>query len=136
MTRTAEASTKSPYKVILIVLIMIPIALLHFVTGSSYKGPWPLFVNGYLIDILLPFGFYFLLCLFDNALLKPWYVKGIIVFGAATAVEITQFFGIPLFGSTFDPLDVVAYGFGVLLAIIFDTQIFARKFSFWQNDHV
>lgn len=121
-------------KPILIVAIMIPIALLHFITGSQYQGPFPTFVNGYLIDILLPFGFYFLLCLSDNGVLNSWIVKALLIFVACTAVEIAQYYGVPLLGQTFDPWDFVMYGFGVLLAVLCDTIFFPRIFSFWQAD--
>jgi hypothetical protein len=94
---------------------MILIALIHFFTGSNYKGPYPEFVNGYLLDILVPFGFYFLLCLSKFPLLKFWIVKSILVFGAASFVEIAQFFGVPIFGRTFDPVDFVMFGIGVVL---------------------
>ena len=73
MNETKQSKT---LKTVVIIAIMIPIALLHFVTGSHYSGPFPLFVNGYLIDILLPFGLYFLLCLNDNVILNSWIVKG------------------------------------------------------------
>jgi hypothetical protein len=75
-----------------IVCINVAIALLHFVTGSNYTGPYPAFVNSYLLDILIPFGFYFLLCLNEFSLLRSWIVKSILVFGAASFMEIAQFF--------------------------------------------
>jgi len=119
-------------KTIVVVAIMIPITLLYFVTGSHYSGPFPLFVNGYLIDILLPFGFYFLLCLNDNAILSSWIARGLLIFTAASAVELAQYNDIPLLGRTFDPIDIIMYGFGVILAILFDLFIFPRLFSFWK----
>jgi hypothetical protein len=120
-------------KTIVIVAIMIPIALLHFLTGSHYRGPFPLFVNGYLLDILLPFGFYFLLSLSENFITKSWLFKGLIVFVAAASVEIAQYLGIPLFGRTFDPMDINMYALGVILAIICDTVLFPRPFRFWRS---
>ena len=122
-------------KTVVIVAIMIPIALLHFLTGSDYRGPFPLFVNGYLLDILLPFGFYFLLCLNENFIVKSWLSKGLLVFVAAAAVEIAQYLGVPLFGRTFDPMDFGMYALGVLLAILCDTLLFPRLFGFWQSGH-
>ena len=118
-------------KMVVISSMQIPIALLHFFTGSNYKGPYPGFVNGYLLDILVPFGFYFLLCLNDFSLLRPWIVKSILVFGAGFSVEIAQFFGVPIFGRTFDPVDFIMYGMGVILAAILDTTVLPRIFEFW-----
>jgi hypothetical protein len=109
----------------------VTIALIHFFTGSSYKGPYSGFVNGYLLDILVPFGFYFLLGLSKFSLLKPWIVKSILMFGAASFTEIAQFFGVPIFGQTFDPVDFVMFGMGVILAAIFDIIVFPQIFNFW-----
>jgi hypothetical protein len=113
-------------------IMVIPIALLHFFTGSSYSGPYPLFVNGYLLDILLPFALYFLLSLQKLPLLSSWLVKGVLVLGAAFLVEIAQSFGVPVFGRTYDPLDFVMYAAGVMLAILLDTTLFPRVFAFWK----
>jgi hypothetical protein len=120
-------------KTLLVVAVMVAIALLHVVTGSQYQGPFPLFVNGYLIDILLPFGLYLLLCLNDNVYLDSWFIKGSLVFVAAFLVEMAQYKGVFLFGRTFDPLDIVMYGLGVLLAIIGDQLILPRFFEFWRH---
>jgi hypothetical protein len=115
----------------IIVSVNLTIGLLHFVTGSHYSGPYPAFVNGYLLDILIPFGFYFLLCLSQLPLLRSWIVKSILVFGAASFVEIAQFFGLPILGRTYDAVDFVMYGIGVILAVILDTIVFPRIFDFW-----
>ena len=118
-------------KRVVVVSIVIPTALLHFLTGSNYRGPYPAFVNGYLIDILLPLGFYFLLCLVELPVLRSWVVKSALVFGAASSVELAQFFGVPIFGRTYDPVDICMYGAGVILAAILDTVVFPRLFEFW-----
>jgi hypothetical protein len=112
---------------------------LELVRGFLPKGAPPTyrelsrmsFVNGYLLDILLPFAFYFLLCLNEFSLLRSWIVKSTLVFGVGSAVEIAQFFGVPIFGRTFDPLDFVMYGIGVISAAILDTTVFPRIFEFW-----
>jgi hypothetical protein len=118
-------------KKVVVLSIVIPTALLHFLTGSNYRGPYPAFVNGYLIDILLPLSFYFLLCLAELPLLRSWVVKSVLVFGAASSVEVAQFFGVPIFGRTYDPVDICMYGAGVVLAAILDTVVFPRLFEFW-----
>jgi hypothetical protein len=112
---------------------MIPVALLHFVTGRAYKGPYPEFVNGYLLDILLSFALYFLLCPLDAIFrfLRPWFVKGLPVFAIGFSVEVAQFYGVPIFGRTFDPLDFVMYGMGVMLAAIIDTTALSQILHFW-----
>lgn len=44
---------QSPRKWITVVISLM-VGALQFVTGEDYQGPFPLFVNGYMIDILLP----------------------------------------------------------------------------------
>jgi glycopeptide antibiotics resistance protein len=114
-----------------IVFLVVPISLIHFFTGSNYRGPFPGFVNGYLLDILVPLAFYFLLCLNEFSLLRSWILKSILVFGFASSVEIAQFFGAPIFGQTFDPVDFFMYGIGVISAAILDTTVIPRIFEFW-----
>jgi hypothetical protein len=115
--RTSRGTSR---KMVVVVCLVVPIALLHFFTGSAYRGPWPEFVNGYLI---LP----------ESPLLKPWPVKALLVFGAGASVEVAQFFGAPVLGETFDPLDFLMYGAGVLLAAFLDTVVLPRLFEFWTH---
>jgi hypothetical protein len=129
-----KATGRSRRKSVVVVCIVVPIALLHFFTGSAYNGPLPEFVNGYLLDILIPLAFYLLLCLPDTPQLRPWPVKAILVLGAASSVEIAQFFGLPILGRTFDPLDFPAYGLGVALAVLLDIVAFPRILPFWGTE--
>ncbi len=95
------------------------VAILHFVIGPSYKGPFKNFLTGYIIDILLPFFLYFLFTLNVNPTWQKIAVgAGIFAFGAV--IEYLQYRGVGVFGSTFDPYDFVAYFIGVGSAIIFD----------------
>jgi len=127
-----KATPQMIRKRVVIVSVEILIALIQlFKGGSNYKGPYPGFVNGYLFDVLVPFGFYFLLCLNEFSLLRYWIVKSVLVFGASSLVEIAQLFGVPIFGQTFDPVDFIMYGIGVILAAILDTTVFPRIFEFW-----
>lgn len=134
MKISKESSSRQSKKTLVAVCIMVPIALLHFFTGPSYKGPYPEFVNGYLLDILVPFGFYFLLCPQDVVFpfFRSWIVKAAPVLAVGIGVEIAQFYGAPIFGQTFDPWDFVMYGIGILAAIILDTKIFSKIFEFWK----
>jgi len=54
------------------------------------------------------------------------------VFSFGCFVEASQYFGYPIFGSTFDPFDILAYAGGVLLGILFDLVIFPRLIPSWQ----
>jgi len=118
-----------------IVSICVPVGMLHFVTGPGYIGPFADFVNGYLIDILLPFAVYFLLANVRDKVrfFRPWWIAAGAVFLIGAAAEIAQYQGMPILGRTFDPLDFVAYAAGVLLAALVDRHLFTRVFSFWHS---
>jgi hypothetical protein len=111
---------------VVVVAINVAIAGVHFITGPQYRGPFPAFVNGHLLNILIPFGLYLLLGLNPSGPLRHWPVRAALVFGAASAVEIAQGFGLPLLGSTFDPVDFAMYGLGTGLAALLDGVVFPR----------
>ncbi|UCE22833.1 MAG: hypothetical protein JSV46_11670 [Candidatus Aminicenantes bacterium] len=120
------------YKRVFVVLMAIVIAVLHFVIGPDYEGPFKNFITGYLIDILLPFFLYFLFTLNVNLTAQKIAVgAGIFVFG--TVIEYLQYRGVGIFGSTFDPYDLAAYFLGVGSAILFDLivwdKVIFRKLS-------
>jgi hypothetical protein len=100
--------------------IALFIGALHFVTGEHYKGPFPIFVNGYMIDILLPMVLFLLMGLVENKYIRSVPFRAVAVFGFGYIVEISQYFGHPFFGSTFDPLDILAYAGGIALGILFE----------------
>ena len=126
--------TINPQKMITIVIINLIVGGLHFLTGEKYSGPLPLFVNGYLIDILLPFALYFLICLVDLRIFKHWWARATVPFLIGVKVEVAQYYGLPIFGQTFDPLDLLAYGTGVTLAVLTDKLLLSRFFVFWNQE--
>jgi len=115
-------------KRIVIVVIALLVGALHFVTGENYKGPFPVFVNGYMIDILLPMTMFLLMGLIENKIVGSVLFRAVAVFGFGCFVEVSQYLGYPLFGSTFDLLDILAYAGGVLFGIILDQFVFSRFF--------
>ena len=117
----------------IITAIALLVGALHFVTGEQYQGPFPVFVNGYLIDILLPMTLYLLLGLIENKLIRSILFRTCAVFGFGCFVETSQYFGHPIFGSTFDPLDILAYAGGVLLGILLDSILFPRVIPHWSE---
>ena len=78
------------------------------------------------MNVLLPLNIYLLVQL---ALRRVWSVPVTRVVGAigvllfAFAVEILQSNGVEIFGSTYDPLDIMMAGIGVGLGFIFDITI-------------
>ena len=125
---------KLSIKKTIITLIALAVGGLHFITGESYQGPYPVFVNGYLIDILLPMTLYLLLGLVPTRWIRSTLFRATAVFLFGCVVESSQYFGYPLFGSTFDPLDILAYGAGVGLGVLLDPGIFPRYIPHW-NDY-
>jgi hypothetical protein len=119
------------------VSILLLIALIHvFRVGTWFSGALYDLYYAYFSDVALPFGIYFLLCIneLSFSFLRRWGVKAALVFSAAATAEICQGLGIAALGVTHDPLDFVMYGLGALLAVLVDTQVFARLFSFWRVD--
>jgi hypothetical protein len=51
------------------------------------------------------------------------FISVLMVMAIGSSVEIMQYFGIHVFGSTYDPLDFVMYILGVLLGWLIDISI-------------
>lgn len=96
-----EVQEKSmlPYqktRILVVISMSLTIAAIHFFRFGSYlNGDWYLYYYSYASDILVPFGFYFLL---------SWKVKATIMFGFSSLTEVMQAFGIHVLGVTFDQL--------------------------------
>jgi hypothetical protein len=99
---------------------------LHFITGPGYSGPIPLFVNGYLIDLLLPFSMCLLLGIQKTRALQLKPVRFALVFGVGFLVETLQYLGVSIFGNTFDPLDYLMYATGTAGAFAFEWAVLSR----------
>jgi glycopeptide antibiotics resistance protein len=50
----------------------------------------------------------------------------LLVFVFGLFVELMQYFGIPLFGSTYDLIDIFMYASGVVLGLLIDLMIINR----------
>ena len=116
------------YKRAFVIALAIIVAILHFVIGPNYEGPFKSFLRGYLIDIILPFFLYFLFTLNINQTWQKIAVgAGIFIFGSV--IEYLQYRGADVFGSTFDPYDFVAYFVGVGSAVLFEIFILDKIIS-------
>ena len=117
---------KNKKSIYVIVLISLFVGLLHFIFGPGYQGICRDFIRGYLIDILLPMDLYLLL---QISLRKRFTVNisritgAVLTFSFGLMVEFLQFHGIHFFGSTFDPLDILMYGTGVVSGLVIDLVI-------------
>ena len=126
------------YKTAVVIGIQLIVALIHaFRVGTFLSGPWYRLYYSFFSDLILPFAFYFLLCMNEPqySFLRPWWVKATLIFSLMTTSEICQYFGVYAFGVTFDPLDIVMYGLGVTAAVLVDTQLFSRLFRFWTFEY-
>lgn len=113
------------YRKAFVITLAIFVALLHFVIGPNYGGPFKGFLKGYLLDILIPFAFYFLFTLKATQTKQKIAVgAGIVAFAAV--VEYLQYRGMGIFGSTFDPYDFLAYLTGAVSAIVLDLTVFDK----------
>lgn len=117
----------------LITVIALVVAALHFIKDRIFQGQLRVFVNGYMIDILLPMTLFLLMGLFQNKTIRSPLFRACAVFGFGCFVEATQYFGRPIFGSTFDPFDILAYAGGVLLGIFLDLVVFPRRIPGWSE---
>lgn len=111
---------------LLVVGIAVGVGFLHFFTGAEYRGPLRVFVTGYLINILLPFAMYLVLGIADHAVLLSGMARGALVFGMGALTETMQYFGVPILGRTFDPLDYLMFGIGIMGAVIFEWAVLSR----------
>jgi hypothetical protein len=112
-----------------VVAICIAVAALHLVTGPRYQGPFRAFVTGYLIDLALPFSLVLLLGvgLATVPRLRAPLVRALLVFSIGAVVEVSQYFGVPVFGRTYDPLDLLMYAAGASAALVFERIVFVRS---------
>jgi hypothetical protein len=117
-------------QIAIIIGIELFIALIFFI-GADWAGESVhRFFHNYFADIALPFGYYFLLILIeDNVLfLRSRHNKALAVFLLVSTSEILQYFGIYALASVFDPIDIVMYASGVLLATLVDIKVISKYY--------
>lgn len=126
----------SQKKKYLIIGIEILLGFMH-VVGIGRNSNESMFTlsASYFSDLALPFGFYFLLIVSEDkvAFLQKWWAKAGIVFLMATLAEVGQYFGLYILGRTFDPIDIIMYAAGVLIASLVD-WLFSIVFRFWKTE--
>ena len=117
---------KNKKSIFLIVGISLFVALMHFVIGPDYNGICRHFVRGYLIDLLLPMNMYLLLQISFRkkiSIVKSRITGALFTFLTGLIVEILQLYKIEFLGSTYDPVDIVMYGIGVITGLLIDFTI-------------
>jgi hypothetical protein len=117
--------------------IMLVVAAMHgFRIGQYLNGQLYIYYYSFASDLVLPIASYFMLSIVEVQLrfLRSWIMKALIVFAVMTFSEIMQIFGFYFFGVTFDILDILMFGMGVLIAVFLDKQIFERFIPHWKYD--
>lgn len=128
------AGRRNGTRTAVVVAVMLTVALLHlFRAGSQLRGSWHGLYYAYFSDVVVPFGAYFLLCQAETRtpLLRDWRAKALAVLGVSSLAEVMQSFGVPMLGSTFDPLDFAMYGAGVALAVAADRMLLTPLLPGW-----
>ena len=129
---TNDFKNNQTIRTILVVSIIVILAAIHgFRAGSYLKGDMYIYYYSYASYLMLPFVSCFLLSINEIRLifLRKWYVKVLIVFSIMTFSEVVQFFGVYIFGVTFDLIDILMYGTGAFVAAFLDTQIFEKYYT-------
>ena len=127
------------------VLLVISLGLFWFLDRFSpvsifepQSSGWVLWVS-YANDLILPFAFYFFLCLGERWL-KTWQVRALVAFAIPTLIEFGQYFYYRVasgrYVGAFDPLDILMYAIGVGLAVLVEQLLFAKLLKFWQQQNV
>jgi hypothetical protein len=125
---------KNRKSIFFIVGLSLLVASMHFVIGSDYSGIFKNFVRGYLIDLILPMNLYLLLQISLRkkvSIAKSRVIGAISTFSFGVIVEILQLLKIKFLGSTYDPLDIVMYGIGVIIGLLVDYTIIDN----FENQH-
>ena len=52
--------------------------------------------------------------------------RGTFVFATGAITETLQYFGVPIFGRTFDVLDYLMFGVGIGLAVVFERIVLSK----------
>ena len=115
--------------------ILVAISAMHaFRIGQYLNGNLYIYYYSFASDLILPIGSYFILSMVEYKFrfLRNWFMKALIVFAVMTFSEIMQIFGFYFFGVTFDILDILMFGIGVLIAVLIDKQVFERFLPHWK----
>lgn len=114
-------------------LYLFAIDFPFYVLFQPQSAGWILWVS-YAHDLILPFAFYFFLCLGERWL-KTWQVRALIALAIPILLEFGQLFyyrfSTERYVGSFDPLDLVMYIVGVGLAVWIERRVFATLIKIW-----
>ena len=124
------------------ILLLISLGLYLFTTDFPFytlfepqSTGWLLWVS-YANDLILPFAFYFFLCLGERWL-KTWQMRALIALAIPILLEFGQLFHdrfpTDRYVGSFDLVDIVMYMMSVGLAVVVEQMVFAKAFKFWKQ---
>lgn len=120
-----------------VVALMLLIAATFVIHPGGYlHGEARGLYASYFADLVMPFGFYFLLRMpeADAPVLRRWQIRAAIAFLVPAIAEILQGLGIRALGTTFDAWDFLAYAVGVSAGALVDRRLFPRIFPLWGSE--
>jgi len=104
-----------------------------YVVFEPQSAGWIFWVS-YANNLILPFAFYFFLCLGERWL-KTWQVRALIAFATPVLVQLGQIFYYRLsvdgYIGTFDPWDILMELIAVAMAVLIERKVFAKLFKNW-----
>lgn len=123
------------------ILLVMSLGLLWFLEDLSPVSifepdsiGWVLWFS-YAKDLLLPFAFYFFICLGERWL-KTWQIRALLAVAVPTLLEFGQLLNGPIligrYMGSFDMLDILMYAIGVGLAVLVEQRVFSKWFKFWR----
>jgi hypothetical protein len=125
-----------------VILLFISLGLYLFAMDFPFyavfepqSAGWIFWVS-YANDLILPFAFYFFLCLGEHWL-KTWQVRALIALAIPVLLEFGQLFyyrfSTERYVGSFDPLDIVMETIGVGLAVLIERRVLATHFRNWAS---
>jgi hypothetical protein len=129
----AQVAKAAVLLVISLGLYLFSIDFPAFVIFEPQSTGWSLWVS-YANDLILPFAFYFFICL-AGRWLKSWQSRASLALAIPVLLEIGQGlyyqFSPTHYVGSFDPLDIVMYAISVGLAVLLEQRVFAKLLRFW-----
>jgi hypothetical protein len=111
------------------IAIVLLVAAIHVLRIGRFLGAGAAAAYAsYFSDIAIPFAFYFLLCAAEVRVpfLQGRVLKIAFTFVLPAFAECCQYFGLPMLGSTFDPIDFSMYACGAVFAAVIEFLVFHR----------
>src|SRR5215213_3380648 len=116
-------------------LLWFSVIFSPFLLFEPQSPGWLLWIS-YANDLMLPFAFYFFICLGERWL-RTWQGRALFAFVIPTLLEIGQglyyLFPTGRYVGSFDLMDIVMYAVSVGMAVLMEQKVLAKAFKFWSQ---